>query len=347
MPIQFQSPLSNLCDVLTKVKDSAQLYNAILKKNEASTRAVLIDPILRSLGWDTANPHMVEIEKTLGQTRADYVLNDQNNRACVIIEAKSLGTNIFHDQAVNSLVSYAFHHKTSDVFITDGLVWHHYHNFDPNNFTPSRIFDLTTQDVAEVAGYLIQKVDAAHFWSVETIDKLAEKVDDLERLVYDLKSQVAALSVPSVASKPKNTQRSVPVAKPPQVSKPVPSIVGRTLALSHVGNVKGTKPSVLCLPDGTQKAVSAWSGVLKECCLYCLQQNPSLQMPFPDASGKSLFLFSFDKPHDDRTFFEATYQNKTVYIYANYSAPNCVENALHALEQVKGIKGGEATVTFS
>jgi hypothetical protein len=67
MPVQFQSPLSNLCDVLGEIKGSARQYQSILTKNEASTRAVLIDPVLRALGWDTANTHMVEIEKTLGR----------------------------------------------------------------------------------------------------------------------------------------------------------------------------------------------------------------------------------------------------------------------------------------
>ena len=63
--MRFQSPLSNLCDVLIQIKDSAKQYTATLEKNEASTRAVLIDPVLRSLGWDIANTHMVEVERTI------------------------------------------------------------------------------------------------------------------------------------------------------------------------------------------------------------------------------------------------------------------------------------------
>jgi predicted type IV restriction endonuclease len=77
--MRFQSPLSNLCDVLSQIKESARQYRNTLTSNEAATRAVLIDPVLRALGWDTANTNMVEVEKTLrAEVRADYVLYDYN-----------------------------------------------------------------------------------------------------------------------------------------------------------------------------------------------------------------------------------------------------------------------------
>jgi predicted type IV restriction endonuclease len=59
--MRIQSPLSNLSDVLIQIKDSATRYQTTLKKNEAATRAVLVDPVLRTLGWDTANTYMVEV----------------------------------------------------------------------------------------------------------------------------------------------------------------------------------------------------------------------------------------------------------------------------------------------
>jgi hypothetical protein len=67
--MRFQSPLSNLCDVLIQIQDSANPYESTLTANEAATRAVLVDPVLRALGWDTANTNMVEVEKTLDQMR--------------------------------------------------------------------------------------------------------------------------------------------------------------------------------------------------------------------------------------------------------------------------------------
>ena len=102
------SPLSNLSDVLSQVKSSAARYAITLSKNEAATRAVLIDPILRALGWDTANTSMVEVEKTLLQTRADYALYDINGDVKVVVEAKQLGDNLNQQSVVLSWVNYAF-----------------------------------------------------------------------------------------------------------------------------------------------------------------------------------------------------------------------------------------------
>src|SRR6266545_55655 len=157
MPIGFQSPLSNLCDVLNLIKDSAKQYQSTLTKNEASTRAVLIDPVLRALGWDTANTHMVQIEKTLGSVRADYALYDINKDPKIIVEAKALGTNLVQQQLVMNLVTYAFHFQLNDVFMTDGLVWYHYSNFQPKNVTPTRVLDIVKDNPVEVAAYLVQQ----------------------------------------------------------------------------------------------------------------------------------------------------------------------------------------------
>ena len=86
--MRFQSPLNNLCDILSQIKSSAKLYEKTLVKNEAATRAVLIDPILRALGWNTANTSMVEVEKTEGQmVRADYALKDKYDNVKIVVEA--------------------------------------------------------------------------------------------------------------------------------------------------------------------------------------------------------------------------------------------------------------------
>ena len=344
MPIRFQSPLSNLCEVLHQVKEAAKLYDTTLRASEASTRATLIDPILHALGWDTANPHMVELEKTVGSTRADYVLNDESKKARIIIEAKRLSTSLGLSTTISSLVAYAFTHQLSDVFVTDGLVWHHYCKFDPTNLTPNKILDLAKDRSIDVATYLVEKIDAANYWSVETVDPLSAKVSELEQLVESLKTQIAQkMTVPVAAVTPSvksTTAKSVP-PKPTKVSNV------RTEPRSQITSVTGTKPTLLCLPDETQRKVSSWNAVLQECCQYCLQNNSNLTMPFADQSGKSVQLFSFVQVSPKAQRFKVIYQGKTLYVHTNYSADSCVKNAVYALQQVSGTTGGDATVTFS
>jgi predicted type IV restriction endonuclease len=92
----------------------------------------LIDPVLRALGWDTANTSMVEVEKTLDQARVDYALYDKAV-VRVIIEAKSLSTNLAQTGFIMSLVNYAFTFQLQDIFLTDGIIWQHFTNFQPGN----------------------------------------------------------------------------------------------------------------------------------------------------------------------------------------------------------------------
>ena len=47
------SPVATLYQILQQVSASAQAHASLFQKNEAATRAALIDPVLRALGWDT------------------------------------------------------------------------------------------------------------------------------------------------------------------------------------------------------------------------------------------------------------------------------------------------------
>ncbi|WP_162924718.1 hypothetical protein [Rubrobacter indicoceani] len=118
----MDSPLTNLSNVLARVRASAGSYEPTLRKNEAATRAALIDPVLRALGWDIANPFMVEVE-TRGtfenKISADYALKT-DGEIQIVIEAKKLGINLdaFYQQAVK----YSFGFGVKQVFLTGGIV---------------------------------------------------------------------------------------------------------------------------------------------------------------------------------------------------------------------------------
>ena len=59
------SPLLAIYYTIQQVLANADANAGIFQKNEAATRAALIDPLLRVLGWDTTNVRMVEPERTV------------------------------------------------------------------------------------------------------------------------------------------------------------------------------------------------------------------------------------------------------------------------------------------
>lgn len=329
LQMRVQSPLSNLSDTLRQIITSAKLYQSTLKKNEAATRAVLVDPVLRALGWDTANTYMVEVEKTLGQARADYALYDSNAAVKIIVEAKALGENLNQPSIVMSLVNYAFTFKLQDIFLTDGIIWQHFTNFQPGNVVANKILDLAHDNPIESAAYLVQWLDAAKFWPEEqTIDTLAQQITQLENTVATLQKDVARLQ---------NVQQQ-PIPSTPTTAPVTTNTnpIGTTsfIELAKVDTITGQKPTQLRLPDGTVVPITKWRDILRECCKFALAHNPAIPLPLPDKSGRKVSLLNTVKPATGLAYVTEQYNGQQVFIYVNYDANNCVANALHILKQV-------------
>lgn len=90
---------SNTHDVIKHLRNRAQAHWEYLSRGQRETRTkyALIDPILRSLGWDTEDPTQVRLEYEVdpgnnGTGIVDYALfNDSGSKPYILIEAKGLG----------------------------------------------------------------------------------------------------------------------------------------------------------------------------------------------------------------------------------------------------------------
>ena len=57
--------LDELVDVIETLKARIDVHRDTLQANETRTRVALIDPLLCALGWNTADPSLVTVEKML------------------------------------------------------------------------------------------------------------------------------------------------------------------------------------------------------------------------------------------------------------------------------------------
>ena len=80
--------LEDLVELIEILKSKAAKHEAILRKNEIMTRYVLIDPLLRKLGWDLTDPDVVMLEdrNVSSKNKTDYRMGN-----VMIVEAKNLG----------------------------------------------------------------------------------------------------------------------------------------------------------------------------------------------------------------------------------------------------------------
>ena len=116
--------LDGLVGVVNTLKVRIDEYDSALRQSEALTRYALIDPLLRELGWDTANPALVRPEYTVGNSkRADYALLGEDSQLKAFIEAKKLREPLETHGIVEQVFTYATVERVRYVGLTDGDRW--------------------------------------------------------------------------------------------------------------------------------------------------------------------------------------------------------------------------------
>lgn len=115
-----------LYEVIERVRDAITQHESKLEKNEIRTRYVLIDPILRALGWDVSNPHEVEVEyDTIEKKKVDYALLGAEQDPLVLIEAKRLHAAQV-SKNTSQLLMYCLEVGAQYGVLTDGNQWEMY-----------------------------------------------------------------------------------------------------------------------------------------------------------------------------------------------------------------------------
>lgn len=333
-----KSPLATVKTSLLQIRESARVYREALLNNEAATRAVLIDPLLRVLGWDTGNPFMVEVERRLNQSRFDYTLLDRNRQAQIVIEAKSAGTDLAQNDTHMALVKYAFDLRLENIFLTDGVSWHHYTQFKPGFTEPERKFSIDEDNLYDMSVYLVQHLDASKFWEDENIDQISQETRQLRGEVNELKADFARF-LTSASEKTKEDLISTYL--------PAQNDFNNDFSpLSKLGDLKHTKPQLLRLPDNSIIKVGSWTDVLVQSCDYVLSKVWDLPIPLPDKAGKRVQLLSSVQPPLGISYYQRNYNGRQIFIYTNYDSANCVKNSLHILSKLDNLDV-EPAITFA
>lgn len=307
--MKINSPVASFVEVLKQVRDVSVRYQAKLRASEAATRASLVDPVLRALGWDTGSPDMVELEKTWGNTRLDYGLLDCRGEVCIIVEAKPLGANLTDPRVTTQLFSYGFNYRIQNIVLTDGVVWQHYFQVSPGNIDPDSI-DISNDDLAKCADFFISIFDAYRYWPAPA----PEAVSQLDVLPVSTPPSQTPMNPEAEADSDYTALSDLPADLP-----------------------RMTSLHLLRLPDGRVTKVRYWRDILVECAKFVLAQVQDIPIPLPDHAGKKISLLSEMKPAK-RNFEKILYHGKTIYLNTHYSAKYCVENALYILSFLPKVK---------
>lgn len=294
-------PLESLHSLVETLKKRIQDHGAALRASEALTRYALIDPLLRELGWDTADPSLVMPELKLGNTnvRADYALlrNGNPEDPVMIVEAKSLNSDL--STAAQQSINYAMQTKTEYFAVTDGQCWEIYDLYKRAAIGEKRVieFDMGNQPAAEIC------LQALALWqpSLET-------------------GSAVAGHAPLIQSEPKPI---VPRAKPPTSEEDV------WHPLSQLKPSQGNSPPIeIQLPDNSIRSIRYWNSVVVEVTQWLLN-NSHLHVglcPIPQANSRARYLVHKDPKHPTGKGFYNREQVETVWVEKDYIIPELIKN---------------------
>ena len=104
--------ISAVADAIRQVRQPLADYpTSDYLYNEVTTRNVIINPMLETLGWDLFNPDQCGYEidpkgELWGKKPADYVLGAPSGRTVVIVEAKRMSNGLTAEREEEQLAGY-------------------------------------------------------------------------------------------------------------------------------------------------------------------------------------------------------------------------------------------------
>ena len=269
--------LDGLVKVIETLKVRISEYEVDLRQSEALTRYALIDPLLRELGWDTANPALVTPEyKIGGGRRPDYALLE-GRKEIVFLEAKHLGENLSNHRS--QVTSYANELGIRYPALTNGDDWEVYDN--------SKLVPIDQRRILSVS---LTRAPAA--------------VNALQLLL--LWQPNMASGSPVEAREPVLTSTVEPVFEhqpSTQSGEPSPGEGWIPLAAIQTGGnlitgvAEGLRPSTIRLPDGMERHIDKWWHIPREVAEYLIRTGKLTPAQYPlREGGKSPIVTAQPRP---------------------------------------------------
>ena len=130
-------------------------HEEYLRGNEPRTRALVIDGVLTTLGWDIKDPARVRLEHRANGSKVDYVLVSSAHDFLAVVEAKAAGLGL-KDMDRRQASGYATEIGARFAVLTNGGRWEAWEMGQQEARKESIIVEvhLTTGKIAKIASDL-------------------------------------------------------------------------------------------------------------------------------------------------------------------------------------------------
>lgn len=285
--------LTRAMELFEELKQRIDQHGKYLRESEYRTRILLVDPLLRLLGWNVEDFHCVEIEFRTSQSvqeRADYVLKNDESKVA-IVEAKRLGT-VMSSTERRQAKEYADYADASQCVLTDGAKWMLYdldQGRNPDKMKPKVEFDIEN-DVPEQL--VLHSLTLWQRWFTSEVGSSA-----VSNLLFGS----------SVDSDQSETNRTINEQQEQHQSDTLPKDGdGRYPFTLEPRYRPNTKPNQLKIDNDIDEEVKSWLDVIHEVVTWLINKEKLSEQHCPILIGKGVKWTFIDRKEgvnpDDTTF---------------------------------------------
>lgn len=193
--------MNSLTEALTPIVEKIKKFRSLYEQNEMAVRDHIVNPILRSLGWNPENPEEVQPNVPTEEGVPDYSLI-MNGKKILFVEAKKLGIDIEQREAIRQLAKYSFSEGTKYGVLTNGAVWILIRSFEEGTTLIERIVwkaDLENEELLAVSRK-IKTISKINFGNIEVLVKKVQIFDEIWQSLLDESEEMIKGLMPVVKS---------------------------------------------------------------------------------------------------------------------------------------------------
>ena len=303
--------LDELVSVIETLKQRIREHGSRLRENETRTRMALIDPLLQTLGWDTADPRMVIPEYNVSRQSADYALLGHDGKPAATVEAKKLGESL--ETHKMQMLNYSNASGVAYAGLTDGNHWELYEVFKRGQLEDRQILKVSIADrpshESALQLLLLWRPNLASGQPVPASKPILPAVH-MERTPS-----------PDAPREPLESQQ-IPI---------VPSPSGWVALSSYDPQLGTASPSAIRFSDGSPLPIKNWKNLLAVTIRWLYERRwlteKNAQISFVNTKNSRGNSFSRPTPVDGTPFvFEAVMSGKTARRRTQELLKHCGQN---------------------
>ena len=305
--------IDRLVDEIDRVKSEIKKFKTSLGPSEDQTRGILIDPMLRALGWNMGDSSQVYRQYPIGGGRVDYALIDVDQKPVAIVEAKGLNKPL-DDEHRKQVASYAKNIRRGLSVLTNGDKWELYDN------TRRRVkFDhwrILTVSIAEQSS-LACAVPLLQLWRP-----------------YLVPDQPAPSVVPVSAPRPTSPATAASIQPRP----PAPG-AGWTTLRGFSAKKGGKCPPKVRFTNGEERDIRSWKGLLVEVAEWLIRDGiltaDKCPVPTSGGYGDSYCLVNSGSKHPDGTdMFKPHILSNGLFLATSGGSDTLVRKSIALMERL-------------